>query len=67
MLQWVLTQSAGAIEYINCISTERFKKKVCPEYVTKQSDGKIPVILVLGNAEYTFIAIVLRSTLALER
>ena len=37
----------------------------CPGYDTKQSDAEIPVMLELwGNAEYSFIAITPRSTLA---
>ena len=51
-----IVQSAGAIEYTNCKTPP---KKKCPGYDTKQSDGKVRVIL-----EYPFIAIAPRSTLA---
>ena len=37
----------------------------CPEYVTKQSDGEVPVMLELWVIQSTpFIAIAPRSTLA---
>ena len=35
------TQSAGAVEYTDCISVE------CPEYDTKQYDSNVPVMLEL--------------------
>ena len=50
----VAAKSAGAVKYTDCTSPEGLKpSSKCPRYVTKQSDGET-----LGNAEYTFIAIV---------
>ena len=54
-----LAQSAGAVEYTDCISAEGQDRphQVCPGYDTKQSDIEVPVMLELwGNAEHPFIA-----------
>ena len=40
-----LTQSAGAVEYTDCISVRLPNK--CPRYDAKQSDGEAPVMLEL--------------------
>ena len=53
--RWILTstsipaaQSAGAVEYTDCISTVgKDSSKECPRYDTKQSDGEVPVMLEL--------------------
>ena len=49
----ILAQSAGAVEYTNCTSAEGVKpsSNECPGNDTKQSDGKVPVML--GVWEYT--------------
>ena len=39
---YLFAQSAGSVEYIDCISAEG-----CPEYDTKQSDVEAPVMLEL--------------------
>ena len=40
--------SAGAVEYTDCNSVERYDPhNECPVYDTKQSDGEVPVMLVL--------------------
>ena len=57
-LSELIAQSAGAVEYTDCISAEGVKPSPneCPGYGTKQSDGEVPVMLELwGN----------RSTLSL--
>ena len=55
-----MAQSAGAVEYTDCISAEELNSSnECPGYDTKKSDGEA-----LGNAEYPFIAIIPRSNLA---
>ena len=58
-----MAQSAGAVEYTDCISAEGFSQNECPGYNTKQwwdsSNAGV-----LRNAKYYFIAIALRSTLA---
>ena len=44
-------QSAGAVEYANCISTEgkiSIPPNQCPEYDTKPSDGDASVLELLG-------------------
>ena len=42
-------QSAVAVEYINCFSSEGldFPDNECPRYDTKPSDGKVPIMLEL--------------------
>ena len=40
-------QSAGAVEYTNYFSAERYLPNECPGYDTKQSDGEVPVMLEL--------------------
>ena len=43
-----IAQSAGAVEYTDCISADEY-----PKYDTKQSDVEVPVLLelwVIGNA-----------------
>ena len=46
-----ITQSAGTVEYTDCISAERKKKththNECPGYDTKQSNGEVWVMLKL--------------------
>ena len=43
-----LAQSAGAVEYTECISTQEVDSpNECPGYNTKQPDGKAPVMLEL--------------------
>ena len=43
-----IAQSAGAVEYTDCISTEGLNSpNECPGHDTKQSDRKAPVILEL--------------------
>ena len=40
-----IAQSAGAVEYIDCISAEGYDiPKECPGYNTKQSHGEAPVM-----------------------
>ena len=39
-----LAQSAGTVEYTECTSADHPSKSV-PGYDTKQSDGKVPVML----------------------
>ena len=62
VIHWELfRQSAGvgAREYTDCFSAEGVTShNECPRYDTEQCDGEA-----LGNAEYPFIAIALRSTL----
>ena len=57
-----IVQSAGAVEYTDCRGVNPPPCNKCPGYDTKQPDGEIPALL--GNAEYPFIAITPRSTLA---
>ena len=46
--------SAWAVEYANCISTERSDSlNECPRYDIKQSDGQAPVILELWRMQRT--------------
>ena len=47
-LTHLLTQSAGAVEYTDCISAERYESSECPEYDTKQSDGEVSVMELWG-------------------
>ena len=55
ILDWV-AQLAGAVEYTNCISAQRYDSlNKCPRYGSN---------ILMGNAEYPFIAIAPRSTLA---
>ena len=43
-----MVQSAGAIEYTDCISAEGLdSRNDCPRYEIKQSDGEAPVMLKL--------------------
>ena len=42
-----LAQSAGAVEHANCISVVELFPQECLGYDTKQSDGKVPVMLEL--------------------
>ena len=45
-----MIQLAGAAEYTDCISAEGSDTpSECPGYDTKQSDGKVPVMLELGR------------------
>ena len=39
-----IAPSAGAVEYTDCTSTERYPPNECPSYDTKQSDGEVPVM-----------------------
>ena len=44
----MIAQSAGAVEYTNCISAEGLRHPAineCPWYDTKQSDGEAPISL----------------------
>ena len=62
-----LAQSAGAVEYTYCFSAEEYPipRNECPQYVTQQSEGDVPVMLELwGMWNILFIAIARRSTLA---
>ena len=54
-----MDQSAGAVEYTNCISAEGHDSpNECPRYNNKQSDGEVSVIFwALGNAELPLIVI----------
>ena len=47
------TQSAGTVEYTDCISAEGFNSKECPGYDTKQSDGEGLVVLELWRMQST--------------
>ena len=50
----MLAQSAGAVEYTDCFSTEGLKKlDECPVYDTKQSDGEVPLMLELWGMRST--------------
>ena len=63
----LFTQSAEGVEYTRCPRQQRSKTSPneCPKYDTKQSDGEVSEMLeLLGYAEYPFIAITRRSTLA---
>ena len=47
-------QLAGAIKYIDCISAEgQESPNECPGYDTKQSDGKVLVVLELRGIQIT--------------
>ena len=49
-----IAQSAGAVEYTDCISAEgKATPHLCPEYDTKQSNGEVPVILELWRMQIT--------------
>ena len=57
-LFWHLTlciaQSARAVEYTDCTSTEGLhSSNECPEYDTKQSDGEVPVMVELWGIQTT--------------
>ena len=45
----MVAQSAGVVDYTDDFSTEKYAPShtpnECPDYVTKQSDCKLPVIL----------------------
>ena len=59
-----LPNDMKAVEYTDCFSAKRqdpHPTNECPGYDTKQYDGEVPV---MENAEYSFIAITPRSTLA---
>ena len=57
-----MAQFAGTVEYTDCTSAERLNSpNECPRYDTKQFHGEA---IVMGNAEYPFIAIAPRSTLS---
>ena len=46
--KFYLAQSAGAVEYTNCISAEGWDSpNKCPRYDTKQSDGEASVMPLL--------------------
>ena len=66
LISYKLAHSAGAVEYTDCISAEGSDPpKECPRYDIKQSDGcGSSNAEALVNAEYPFIAITPRSTLA---
>ncbi len=51
----MLSQSAGAPEYTDCISAEGQDPtpNEYPEYETKQSDGEFPVMLELWGMQST--------------
>ena len=58
-----MVQSAGTVEYTDCISAEEYDSPDgCPGYDIKQSENSSPGAL--GNADYPCIAITPRSTLA---
>ena len=47
----ITTQSAGAVEFIDCISLQRSKilpPNKCPGYDIKQSDGEAPALEIWG-------------------
>ena len=44
MFQLIIAQSAGAVEYTDCISADPLPNE-CPGYDTKQSDGEVPLML----------------------
>ena len=50
-----IVQSAGAVEYSDCISAEELDTppNECPGYDTKQSDGGVPVMLELREMRST--------------
>ena len=64
--QLQLTQSAGAIEYTECISAEKLVPALneCHGYDTKQSDVEARVMLELWEIWSTSIAIAPRLTLS---
>ena len=52
--QKLLAQSAEAVEYSDCISTEEQNSpNECPKYDTKQFDGEVPVKLELLGMQST--------------
>ena len=53
------------VEYTDCTAAEgpTPPHSECPRYDTKQSDGEV-LMVNFGNAEYPFIAVAPRSTLA---
>ena len=61
-----MAQSAGAVEYTNCFSTEeQHSPNECPGYQTKQSDGEVPLMVELwGLRDIPFIIIFPESTMA---
>ena len=51
-----LAQSAGAVEYTDCISVEgKTPSNRCRRYDTKRSDSEVPVMLIqsAGAVKYT--------------
>ena len=52
------TQSAGAVEYADCISTDGLDLNITPNYIRSWGSS----FGLLGNVEYSFIAINLQST-----
>ena len=46
----LIAQSSGAVEYTDCIGV-RPPHNVCPGYDTKQSDGKVQVMLELWGMQ----------------
>ena len=61
-----IAQLAGAVEYTTApLQKDKTTPNDCPGYDTLQSDGEVPSDAGgLGNAEYPFITIAPRSTLA---
>ena len=52
--QTLQSQSAGAVEYTDCISAEEYDSpNENPAYDTKQSDGEVLVILQLWGMQST--------------
>ena len=48
----IVTQSAGVVEYTECITAERqYSLNECPRYDPKQSDGEAPVMLELERMQ----------------
>ena len=55
-LEHNIAQLAGAVEYTDCFSAEGVRTpspNKCPGYDTKQSDGKVPVMLELWRMQST--------------
>ena len=59
-----MAQSAGAVEYTDCISAEGLNStNECPRYDTKQFDGEASVILELWGMQSTFLLLLLPGQL----
>ena len=61
---YILAQSAGAAKYADCFSAEGLDPNECPYMALNHLMVRLQYARALGDAEYLFIAIAPRYTLA---